>query len=993
MEALSTQLPPFFQWLVKASFQASLLVCLILLIRLVLRERLPIRWHYYLWLLLLVRLSLPWSPQSRLSIYNLYQPSRWARPIQFAAEDTAPQPTAAGQAEGSIQTQAKTNTGAEAAQKPGTRATFDSQHQRSTPLPEGDRTGAHWANVLAALPVFWLAGAIALGGYVLSRNIWLWRAVKKERAVTDQAILDLLEDCKMEMRVQTIVGVVVTDRIESPALFGFVRPRILLPQGLIETLGLDELHYVFLHELAHLRRLDIYLAWLVCLLQVLHWFNPLIWFAFRRMRADQEMACDALVLSRISTDEPAAYGHTIVSLLDRFSRPQYVPSLAGILENPSHIERRMTMIAKFKSGSYRLSALGIVLVIALACVSLPDAPRAKASEKPSFRAKAGPTLRRVMDCTANAAVSSDARLVCYPKYDDSGELVVHNLITGKEHIIKASAGAAGQEGDPMWPVFSPDGRTIAYMVADEQEDQKQKAHQRGLYLIGADGTNKRLLCRGSIPVVWSSDGKRILVTIASKDDLDYIISVSTEDGSIEKRIEFPTKRWQAASLSPDGRYLAFDRPQEGDPNATWYAGKWDIFALDLNTGQESAIVRNPAGEVLLGWAPSGRYILFLSDRMGTWDAWLQPMADAVLAGQTQLVSRNLGHVRPGRFARDGSYYYQVAYNSSRIYFGEIDPHTAQVVSAPKALEGTGFDTCVDWSPDGRFAAYCSRNPDRLGPFTIHIHDVAAGTERRFELDAKLEVVGYLRWFPDGKSLLISSLWNYTLGPEYNEKEGIDSRVYRIDVESGKSTVLMQSERRRVKGAELSPDGKTLFYSCSSILRDEKDRAGNSLLIRRDLASGEEKTLFEFSAGTGWSFAVSRSGEFVAIAPNEQEGSSDTRTEKIMLIPSAGGQTRELVRWDETPGVIWGVAWTPDGKGILFVLRRDINDDTTMELWYVLTDASPPRKIMEADLGGWSGLRVHPDGRHIVFDAAARRDFELWAMENIPVEGIAAKEPK
>jgi len=48
---------------------------------------------------------------------------------------------------------------------------------------------------------------------------------------------------------------------------------LYMAEGLIETLGLDDLHYVFLHELAHLKRRDIYLAWLVCLLQVLHWFS------------------------------------------------------------------------------------------------------------------------------------------------------------------------------------------------------------------------------------------------------------------------------------------------------------------------------------------------------------------------------------------------------------------------------------------------------------------------------------------------------------------------------------------------------------------------------------------------------------------------------------------------------------------------------------------------------------------------------------------------
>jgi beta-lactamase regulating signal transducer with metallopeptidase domain len=69
--SLDTSLTAFFQWLLKATLQGSLLVCLILLVKAVLRERLLARWHYCFWLVLLVRLILPWAPQSRLSIYNL----------------------------------------------------------------------------------------------------------------------------------------------------------------------------------------------------------------------------------------------------------------------------------------------------------------------------------------------------------------------------------------------------------------------------------------------------------------------------------------------------------------------------------------------------------------------------------------------------------------------------------------------------------------------------------------------------------------------------------------------------------------------------------------------------------------------------------------------------------------------------------------------------------------------------------------------------------
>jgi len=115
---------------------------------------------------------------------------------------------------------------------------------------------------------------------------------------------------------------------------------------------------------------------------------------------------------------------------------------------------------------------------------------------------------------------------------------------------------------------------------------------------------------------------------------------------------------------------------------------------------------------------------------------------------------------------------------------------------------------------------------------------------------------------------------------------------------------------------------------------------------------------------------------VAIALEEK--TSDAK--KIVLIPSIGGQPTELVRWDTPPGTIGDIAWTPDAKGILLVLQKYVHS-TPMELWHVSLDAPEPRKIMEADLGGWGAMRVHPDGRRIAFNAG-RRFHELWVMENI-----------
>jgi len=182
----------------------------------------------------------------------------------------------------------------------------------------------------------------------------------------------------MQMGVETILAVVVSDKIKSPALFGFVRPRLLLPQGMLETYGLEELRYVFIHELGHLKQRDIYLGWLMALLQVVHWFNPLMWFAFGRMRADREMACDRLAISTMGPDEPPEYGRTIVSLLESFSQVRYLPSVAGILEDTCQMERRIKMIADYKKTPRPRWARAMLLLIALVCLVLTNAYIAKA---------------------------------------------------------------------------------------------------------------------------------------------------------------------------------------------------------------------------------------------------------------------------------------------------------------------------------------------------------------------------------------------------------------------------------------------------------------------------------------------------------------------------------------------------------------------------------------------------------------------------------------
>ncbi|MHC4096553.1 MAG: M56 family metallopeptidase [Planctomycetota bacterium] len=359
MESLSMQLRPFFEWLLLTTVQASLLICLIILVQLMLRGKLGVRWHYCLWLLLLIRMVMPWAPESRMSIFNLIRPWAGQSQIEFVPDDTA---------DDSLNSYVVVVGKNEST--PVSMTGFGQEIPEAiTATPEEPA----FFELVDMLPLIWLIGAVVLAVYVCANNFNLRRTIKKACPLTDRKILDLMEKCKSQMGIRAILRIVVTERVRGPALFGFLRPRLLLPGGMIEALSLEELRCIFLHELAHIKRHDIFVSYLVSFVQILHWFNPLVWLAFYRMRADRELACDALVLSTMNVDEPQKYGQAIISLVELFYQNRYLPGMVGIMENKSQLKGRISMIAKFNKDSKKLTLPAVLLILMIACISLTNA--------------------------------------------------------------------------------------------------------------------------------------------------------------------------------------------------------------------------------------------------------------------------------------------------------------------------------------------------------------------------------------------------------------------------------------------------------------------------------------------------------------------------------------------------------------------------------------------------------------------------------------------
>jgi bla regulator protein BlaR1 len=346
-------------WLARGTLHATVVAALVLLVRALLLRQMPPRLLSLLWTILLVRMVLPWAPGSAFSIHNLIGDpwaTAWAPgaapALADAGTDALPEGVPLGISAGS-------------------------GHAGAAALPpNADGTSSSGATGIVAaalLPTVWLLGALVLAGLTIVINVVHWRRICQAPPVTDTDALCLLRQCRRKMGLTKDPCLVETDRVRNPALFGMIRPRLLLPAGTVTALSRTELRHVFMHELAHLKRRDILLSWVGAALQIVHWFNPLIWFAFRRWRADRETMCDALALAHIPAGESHCYAVTLVSLAERRSGPNLVPSLASFLEREAQLKRRISMIHKHDVLRRRTPWFALGVIVLVGYVSLTNA--------------------------------------------------------------------------------------------------------------------------------------------------------------------------------------------------------------------------------------------------------------------------------------------------------------------------------------------------------------------------------------------------------------------------------------------------------------------------------------------------------------------------------------------------------------------------------------------------------------------------------------------
>ena len=306
-----------------ANVSASVAVLLVLLLRKLFKEKLFAKVFVMLWLLIIIRLLLPFEFYSSLSAFapekepvfeEVNQPFYIENPEEFGFSETKEEiPTVS------------------------------------------EKTKNAKISSESAFAFIWALGGISVFGFFAAKHFYSVKRILKNSEPYD--VPEIYKTGKTRFYK--------SKNLASPLSFGILRPAIVIPEGTEEK----ELHFVLLHEQPHIKDRDAVLKTLALFALSLNWFNPLVWFMVKIFERDIERYCDERVLKKIGAEKALFYANTILDFAERESLSLNYFSAASLCERVTSI-----MKTKHKKQNIFVSVLVLaaVLLTITACGTLPE---------------------------------------------------------------------------------------------------------------------------------------------------------------------------------------------------------------------------------------------------------------------------------------------------------------------------------------------------------------------------------------------------------------------------------------------------------------------------------------------------------------------------------------------------------------------------------------------------------------------------------------------
>ena len=469
------------------SIMASWLIIAVVLLRAV-SGKLPKWVRGFLWLLVGIRLLMPFNIESPLSVLP------WADTIVYEKEAD--------------------NTSSNSPEQISAAVVFD---ENVMPALSDKPAGAFSApksrlfkdfNLLKVISVIWIFGVCFLACYGVVSYIRL-----------KQSISDAVRFKENIFR---------TEKITSPFVLGIIKPRIYLPFGLSK----EEEFMVLRHEEAHIKRKDHLVKPLGYILLSIYWFNPLIWVAFILMCRDIELACDEKVINEIGFHNKKTYSAVLLEL----SAPGRVIAACPVAFGEHIVSERIKNVLKMKRTGKILLALAIVICVVTGVVFLTNPPGNKAYADSGSEEQMTVAVSDNDEATVKTDISENESEAGVPSQDPAE---VNETDNGSDENEENTAEPVVKNEDKevayLWPLPEEKRGLITSLYGYKEDVLGGTLFNRGVDIAGEPGTEILAVYDGVIEY----EGY-VGITDEEEQDIDadrvsrangYVIILGLDDGN------------------------------------------------------------------------------------------------------------------------------------------------------------------------------------------------------------------------------------------------------------------------------------------------------------------------------------------------------------------------------------------------------------------------------------------------------------------------------
>lgn len=342
------------------SLSGSILALLLYLLKPLLKNRATKSFSYYIWLLVLLRLTIPFGVG--ISLPDPVIPAETGNIIgaenntqssaDLGSEPTLP-PLGAPNEVGS-----PVGSGGEGHQIPTTpQVEQPSVQQKNTSL-------LVWLST-HVLSIWLLGVAISLVWHI-SAYLYYLRRISRTFIAPHEQDVAVFQD----MAGGTSLRFVCSNQTTTPMLVGFLKPTVVLPLLAYSMNGMEqELRNILRHELKHHQRHDIAYKWFALLVTCLHWFNPLVYAVRHEINEACELSCDEGVIRQLTPAQRIGYGNTLLALAAQKRLPAAMMATT-LCEGKRQLKERLLSIKGYKRKSnYAVGAMVVLAVLLSGCTA------------------------------------------------------------------------------------------------------------------------------------------------------------------------------------------------------------------------------------------------------------------------------------------------------------------------------------------------------------------------------------------------------------------------------------------------------------------------------------------------------------------------------------------------------------------------------------------------------------------------------------------------